>query len=114
MLGRLDDEDDLKQDYSRLLNCFSDPVSELSLTRLTYRGEFIDGDSKFNVGPKEIALNSIEGTKYNINPITPPPGGGKGSAVRPCVNVSTTDYRALIGRCHTSFVILGLRHNERV
>jgi hypothetical protein len=48
MLGRLDDKDALKQDYSRLLDYFSDPVSELPLT---YRGELqvIDGDSIFNI-----------------------------------------------------------------
>jgi hypothetical protein len=49
MLGRLDDKDALKQGYSRLLNYFSDPVSELPLT---YRGELqvIHGDSIFDVG----------------------------------------------------------------
>jgi hypothetical protein len=55
--------------HSRLLNYFSDPVSEFPLT---YRGELIDGDS-ITSGPKVIALNSIKKVhNYSINPITPP------------------------------------------
>ena len=93
MLGGLDDKNALKRGYSRPLKYFSDLVSELPLT---YHGEFIDVGSIFNVGPKSIALNSIKGTKYSINPsITPPPSGGKGSASSTWVtfsNVFTTDY----------------------
>jgi hypothetical protein len=40
--------------HSRLLNYFSDPVSEFPLT---YCGELIDGDSIFNIqrqGPKQL------------------------------------------------------------
>ena len=69
MLGRLDDTDALKQGYSRLPNYFSGPVSEVPLT---YRGELIDGNSYSTSGLKGITLNSVKGTKYSINPITPP------------------------------------------
>lgn len=60
MLGRLDDKDALKQGYSRLLNFFSDPVSEYLLT---YRGELIDGiqySTYSTLGLKGIALDSIK------------------------------------------------------
>jgi hypothetical protein len=57
MLGRSDDKDALKQGYSRLLNFFSDPVSEYLLT---YRGELIDGIQYSTSGLKGIALDSIK------------------------------------------------------
>jgi hypothetical protein len=40
-------KDALKRGYSRLINYFSDPVSEFPLT---YHGELIDGDPTLNVG----------------------------------------------------------------
>ena len=119
MLGRLDDKDALKQDYSTLLNYFSDPVSELSLT---YRGEFIDRDSIFNI-QRRAQRNCFEfnfNRRYEVQ--YKPYYTATWRWERKCSSTMCDFFKrfhdgllhTLIGQCHTFLVLLGLRHKERV